>query len=99
MPPNIAHDALEMIEYRDLPAVLVLADSEAGMERARRSAESAGCRVSDAVGMEGAVERLDRQVAMDAVLVEVERDHGPDLDRLLDRLDAAARAERHGSVV
>jgi hypothetical protein len=99
MPPNIAHDALDMIEYRDLPAVLVLADSETGLERARRSAESAGCRVSGTSGIEGAVERLDRQVAADAVLVEVERDHGEALDRLLDRLDAAARAERHGSVV
>ena len=29
----------------------------------------------------------------------MERDHGPALDRLLDRLDAEARAERHGSVV
>ena len=94
MPPNIAHDALEMIEYRDVPAVLILADSVGGIARARRSAESAGCRVSDAVALDDAVARLDRQVAMDAVLVELERDHGAPLDRLLDRLDAAARAER-----
>ena len=74
MTGKMTHDALAMIEYRDAPAVLVLADSETGMARWRRSAESAGCRVSDAVGIEGAAERLDRQVAVDAVLVEIERD-------------------------
>jgi DNA-binding MarR family transcriptional regulator len=76
-----------------------MADSTAGAERARRAAEQAGCRVGDTVGIDDAIERLDRQAGLDAVLVEVERDHGPALDRLLDRLDAAARAERHGSVV
>lgn len=99
MTPHIAHDALEMIEYRDLPAVLVLADSAAGEERARRSTEQAGCRVSGSAGIGDALERLDRQAALDAVWVELERDHGDALDRLLDRLEAAARAERHGSVV
>lgn len=33
MPPNIAHDALEMIEYWDMPALLILTDSEAAGER------------------------------------------------------------------
>lgn len=95
----MTHDVLKMVEYRDNPAVLVLADSPAGQERVRRCAESVGCRVSDAVAIEGAAERLDRQVATDAVLVEIERDHGAELDRLLDRLDSAARAGRHRSVV
>lgn len=99
MPQNIAHDALHMIEYRDNPAVLVLADGEAAAERSRRAAERAGCRVTDTVAIEDAVDRLDRQAAVGAVLVEVERDHGAVLDRLLDRLEAAARAERHGSVI
>ncbi len=99
MPPNIAHDALEMIEYRDMPALLILADSDAAGQRARRSAERAGCRVAAVTPIDEAVERLDRQAALDAVFLDVERDHGAALDRLLDRLEAAARAERHGSVV
>lgn len=99
MAPHIAHDALTMIEYRDLPSVLILADSEAGMERARRSAERAGCRVSAAVCPEGWIERLDLQAGMDAVIVELERDHGALLERTLDRLDGAAGKGRHGSVV
>src|SRR3546814_5400273 len=96
MPLNIAHDALYMIEYRDSPAVLVLADGEAAAERGRRAAEQAGCRVSDTVGIEEAVDRLDRQAAVSTVVVELDRDHGAVLDRLLDRLEAAARADRHG---
>lgn len=99
MPPHIAHDALEMIEYEDLPVVLILADDAVGAERARRSAERAGCRVGGTAGLAEAVERLDRQAALDAVLVEVAHDPGPALDRLLDRLEWAARTERHGSVV
>lgn len=99
MAHEIAHDALAMIEYGDEPTVLLLADSEAGLERGRRAAALAGCRVCDAIGVEGAVDRLDRQVAVDAVLAEIESDHGTALDRLLDRLDAAAAHGRHRSVI
>lgn len=99
MKRDMAHDALSMVEYGANPAVLVLADSESGLERARRSAERAGCRISDCAGIREGAERLDRQVALDAVLVEVEEDHGPGLDRLLDRLEIAALSGRHGSVV
>ena len=99
MPLKMKHDALAMTEYRDDPAVLVLADSEAGLERARLSAERAGCRVIAALGMEGATERLDQQVAASAVVADFEQDHGPQLDRLLDRLEKDARAGRHRSVI
>lgn len=95
----MTHDALAMTEYSNRPTVLVLSDSDAGFADARRDAELAGCRVSDCVGIEGAVERLDRQVSMSAALAYVERDHGPDLDHLLDQLNAAARAGRYRSVV
>lgn len=99
MPLKMKHDALAMTEYRDDPAVLVLADSEAGLERARLSAERAGCRVSAALGMTGAAERLDRQVAASAVVADFERDHGLELDRLPERLDEGARTGRHRSVI
>lgn len=99
MAQKIAHDALAMTEYLTIPSVLVLADSDVGAARARRSAERAGCRISDAVGIEEALERLDWQVAVDAVMVEIEHDHGDALDRLLDRLNADGQAGRHGSVI
>jgi Winged helix DNA-binding domain len=99
MVPDIAHDALDMIEYGDQPNVVVLADSEAAATRARVSAERAGCRISDSVGLAGWAERLDRQISMDGTIVELDGDHGADLDRLLDRLESNARQGRHGSVI
>jgi hypothetical protein len=79
--------------------VLVLSDSQEGLERASRSAERAGCRISASLGLDGVVERLDRQVAAAAVVADLVEDHGPALDRLLDRLDSGARAGRHRSVI
>jgi DNA-binding MarR family transcriptional regulator len=99
MARDMTHDALSMIEYDDIPAVLVLADSAAGIARMRSLAERVGCRVSDAVGIQGSAERLDRQVATDAVLVDIEEDQGVELDRLLERIESAAHAGRFGSVV
>jgi DNA-binding MarR family transcriptional regulator len=99
MTRDMTHDALRMTEYRDSPAVLVLADSEAGAQRGRLWAERAGCRVSDAAPIEGGADRLDRQVASDAVLLDIESDHGAELDRILDRLETGARMGRYGSVV
>jgi DNA-binding MarR family transcriptional regulator len=99
MPLKMNHDALAMTEYRDDPAVLVLADSEEGFARAARSAERAECRISASLGLEGALERLDRQVAATTVIADFEQDHGPPLDRLLERLEAGARTGLHRSVI
>jgi DNA-binding MarR family transcriptional regulator len=94
----MANEAPGTTEFSDGPAVLVLADSEAAGERARRSAERAGCRVSDTVGIAGGVDRIEQQAVMDAVMVEVEQDHGLAFDRLLDRLEEMA-GQRRGSVI
>lgn len=95
----MAHEALDMIGFSDNPSVLVFADGEAAAARARRSAELAGCRVSDSVRMDGAVQRLARQARLDVAFVEIEQDHGPALDGLLDALQEAAREGRHASVI
>jgi DNA-binding MarR family transcriptional regulator len=95
----MGHEAAASIEFSDRPPVLVLADSEAGVARARRIVELAGCRVSASVPLEGASERLDRQVSLAVPVVHVERDHGPELDTLLSRLQALAEQEGRASVV
>ena len=99
MPRTIAHDAFTMIEYSDESLVLLVADNDAAMTRMRRAAEAAKCRIADAVGIEEAADRLDRQLRVDAVLVEIEQPGGIALDRLLDRLTLGALHGRYRSVV
>jgi DNA-binding MarR family transcriptional regulator len=94
----MAPDALRTIEYRSGPSVLLLGDSAAALDRARRSAESAGCRIADAVRVEAGVERLGGQVHVDGVVLELDSD-APGLDVLLDALETGSRDRRHGSVV
>jgi DNA-binding transcriptional ArsR family regulator len=98
-PLNIAHDALAMVDYGAGAGALLLCDSTAGAERARQAVELAGYRVADLHPVEGAERRLDGQAAVDVVLVAIEEDHGPALDRLLYRIGADGEADRYGSVV
>ena len=94
------HDALAMTEYRDEPAILVFADSEAALERARRAGEQAGCRVAGATHVEAAIDRLDRQVSMDTVLVDLESQSPSQATlALLDRLQDEAAARDRTAVV
>lgn len=93
-----AFQALDLIEYRGNPSVLVLADGPAG-EGWRRDAEAAGCRVIDVVPIAAAAERLDRQVAADAVLLDCPEPASGPIEPLLDRLSAASASGRFGSVV
>jgi len=95
----MSHDALAMIEYGNDPAVLVLADSDEGAEQARQAVVDAGCRVQAIVEIERGSRRLAEQVAVDVVHVELRKDHGAVLDRLLDQLDLAERSKRHRSIV
>lgn len=94
----MAPEALGSVQYRGEPRVLLFGDSDAALDRARRSAERAGCSIAAASPIDGAAGRLDEQVHVDAVLVEVDRD-SPGLDLLLERIDERARGRRHRSVV
>jgi hypothetical protein len=93
-----AYRALEWIEYRSEPAVLVLADAPAG-EAWRQAAQSAGCRVIDVVPVAEGARRLDRQVAADAVLLDCGDDGADLLDGLLEKLADGTAHGRFGSVV
>lgn len=93
-----AYRALERIEYRGDPAVLILADAPAE-EVWRQAAQAAGCRVIDAVPIAAAAERLDRQVAADAVLLDCRDDRADVLDDLLDRIAEGTASGRFGGVV
>ena len=98
MADSPAYQALDWIEYRGNPSVLVIADEPAG-EEWRLAAQAAGCRVIDVVPVAAARRRLDRQVAADAVLLDCEDDRSGMLDALLARLAGGAASGRFGSVV
>jgi CheY-like chemotaxis protein len=87
------------IVYGDEPAVLVFADTELGLQMCSASVTAAGGRVAAALPIAEAVARLDEQAHLDAVLVDCTGDPGEMFDRLLDRLDLAARTGRHPSVI
>lgn len=87
------------VDYRDERSLLVVADCAAAGERARGELERSGYRVVGAVGLEGAAERIDAQIAAGAILLELAGDAGDVLDPVLDRLDARSRAGRNGTVV
>ena len=51
------------------------------------------------LGLEDAVDRLNRQAAVDAVIVDLSVDHGPVADRLLDLLSYIAVRDNRPVVV
>ena len=96
----MAQDALQAVEYRDEPPIVIVGDSPASLARARRIARLAGCRVASADLVEDAPARLERQPASYPLLVELERPVECDsLVALLDRLRGeAVRRGRRGVV-
>jgi DNA-binding MarR family transcriptional regulator len=74
-------------DYAGPPPVLIAASSIGAQARATLTAEAAGFRTST-VAIEEAVSRLDQQAMASALWVEVDRDAGGPLDRLLDRVQA-----------
>ena len=90
---------LHSVSYGDAPALLLFGDSPAGLSVSEAAARAAGGRIGASLPIAQSLARLDEQASVDAVVVDLVSDHGEMLDRLLDRLDAAAKAGRHASVV
>src|SRR4051812_47960242 len=83
----------------DPPPILIAADTEAARVRARATVAAAGFRIGDAVGIEEASERLERQAAASALWLELDGGFGPAVDHVLERIAADASEERYGAVV
>lgn len=83
--------------YAAEPAVIVIADTPAGAERFGRAAAAVGARVVARTSPDEAPERLERQIRLDAALVDIAG--GEPLERIAGTLEAAARAGRWRSVV
>ncbi|HEV2866917.1 MAG TPA: winged helix DNA-binding protein [Allosphingosinicella sp.] len=96
----MAHDTLRMIEYADKPAVLIFGDSEAALNRGRRTAELAQCRVAAAEMAARASARLERHAAAPAIFVDLgEATQGEAATALLDRIRIEAEGHDRRSVV
>lgn len=88
-----------MAEWGSAPTVLIFADSPEGIACASRVASQKGARVAAALPVDEADERLDRQISVDLVIIDVEIDHGPVLDRLFERIEIGSSGGRFAAIV
>lgn len=93
-PARADEDRMARIEYGDEPAVFLIADPGEPLERARRTAALAGCRVAADLPVDRAPEGLRSKAASHPVLVELDAQK-PGLTAMLGRLrDEAERGRR-----
>jgi hypothetical protein len=81
-----------------LPPVLVAGNSEAALRRGTRTVEASGLRIADAVLLDTAIERIDRQGAASALWLELDDDDAL-VDQVLDRICSEVNAGRSGGVI
>ena len=83
----------------DVPPILIAGDGSRSLRRASEAVSASGIRIADQVSIEAAVERIDRQAASSALWIELERDGGEAMDRLLDRVNGDVGAGRYAAIV
>ena len=98
MAGTFGHDALKRVVYADDPVLLLFAESEEGLGRAREAAQRAGCRIAGELSFAEAPDRLMMQATIHGAVVVAERP-SPALDVLLGRIEEEARIGRFRSVV
>ena len=86
------------LETYGTPPLLIAASSEAAISRASEIAISAELPFVS-VSLEELLLRLDRQAKAEAVWLEIDGDFGTELDRILDRIDAEAAADRFPAII
>lgn len=79
--------------------VLIAGDCDAALQRAARTVQAAGARIGATVPLEGAADRISLQASASAVWVELERDGGAAMDRLLDQVSGDVADGRYTAVV
>ncbi len=81
------------------PPILIAGDGKIALARAARSIEASGMRIADQVLVETAPERIEQQASASALWVELDRDGGESMDRLLTLVNRDAAAGRYAAVV
>jgi DNA-binding MarR family transcriptional regulator len=96
-------DAISSDYFRGLyssPApVLIAGDSAAALDRAERTVGASGLRIGARMLLDEAPERIALQASASALWVELDRDGGPAMDRLLDQVGRDSVEHRYGVVV
>jgi DNA-binding MarR family transcriptional regulator len=87
------------LRYSDKPPILICASSESALARAVETVEASGARIADRVAIDDAHDRIARQVSASAVWVELDRDCGATMDRLLSEISEGAADGRYAAVV
>ena len=93
------HSAELSLSYAGPPPLLIAASGPAALRKARETAELGGFRIGAELAIEDASERLAQQASAAGIWIELDRDCGPDLDRLLDEVDSAVASRRFGAVL
>jgi len=79
--------------------VLIAGDSDASLQRGARTVAAIGARIGATVPLESAADRISLQASASAVWVELERDGGALMDRLLDQVSNDVAEGRYTAVV
>ena len=85
--------------YSSPAPVLIAGDSDLALHRAAQTVEAAGSRIGAVVPLDEAADRIALQTSASAVWVELTRDGGPAMDRLLQQLCGDATDGRYPVVV
>ena len=96
---NMAAASAAELSRAHVAPVIVVGSSEAACLRGGAQVAAAGLRLAAAIPVADALVRLDQQAQASAVWVEIDRDDGASLDRLLNRVDRDADAGRYGAVI
>lgn len=88
-----------MTQWGIAPVIIIFADTEEGAAAAAEGAEAAGARIAARLPIDRALDRLDTQVAVDLIMLDVAVDHGPRLDRALRRIERGVRDEAFSAIL
>jgi DNA-binding MarR family transcriptional regulator len=87
------------VSYSSPAPVVIVGDSDLALHHAARTIEAAGSRIGAVVPIDEAVDRIAIQASASAVWVELTRDGGPAMDRLLHQLCGDVIDGRYPAVV
>jgi DNA-binding MarR family transcriptional regulator len=94
----LGSDGEAALVYSFDDVLLLFADEEAGLARARAAAARAGCRIAAEAPIAGGAARLEQQIGADAALLSV-CGASEELDSLLAKLGSAVRRGRMQGIV